>query len=114
MEKISLFELLSELNQKRETLEFAIKQMKKRGQAKAKAECNYRISLATGILKEREIGTPVTIISDVCRGNENIANLKMERDIADTLYDTCLQKIYQTKMEINIIENQMNAERKGL
>jgi hypothetical protein len=88
--------------------------MKKRGQAKAKAESLYRVELATQILKEREIGTPVTIINDICRGHKKIAKLKMERDIADILYDTCLQKIYQTKMEISIIENQMNAERKGL
>ena len=88
--------------------------MRKRGRNKAKAECEYRIALATKMLKERESGTPVTIINDICRGSKMIASLKMERDIADTLYDTCLQKIYQTKMEINIIENQMNAERKGL
>ncbi|MAG59239.1 hypothetical protein CMO96_00395 [Candidatus Woesebacteria bacterium] len=88
--------------------------MKKRGQAKAKAENDYRIALATQILKEREKGTPVTIINDICRGNKIIANLKMERDICESLYECCLQKIYQTKIELNIIENQMNAERKGL
>ena len=88
--------------------------MKKRGKAKAKAECDYRIALATQMLKEREGGTPVTIINDLCRGNKIIANLKMERDICESLYECCLQKIYQTKMELNIIENQMNAERKGL
>ncbi len=88
--------------------------MKKRGKAKAKAECDYRIALASQMLIEREDGTPVTIINDICRGNKKIAELKMQRDISETMYDTCLQKIYQTKMEISIIENQMNAERKGL
>ena len=88
--------------------------MKKRGKAKAKAECDYRIALASQMLIEREDGTPVTIINDICRGNKKIAGLKMQRDISETMYDTCLQKIYQTKMEISIIENQMNAERKGL
>lgn len=93
---------------------FAIEELKKRGINKAKAECDYRIALVGKMLKERENGTPVTIINDICRGTKEIATLKMERDVADVLYDTCLQKIYQTKMEINIIENQMNAERKGL
>ena len=92
----------------------AISEMKKAGISKAKAESEYRIALATKMLKERESGTPVTIINDICRGSKEIASLKMERDIAETLYDSCLQKIYQTKMEIGIIENQMNAERKGL
>jgi len=88
--------------------------MKRRGRSKAQAERDYRVSLAVEILKERDKNTPVTIINDICRGNRAIATLKMERDIADTLYDTCLQKIYQSKLEINIIENQMSAERKGL
>ena len=88
--------------------------MKKRGKAKAQAERNYRVELAKQMLIERDKGTPVTIINDICRGNRIIANFKMERDIADTLYDTCLQKIYQSKLEINVIENQMSAERKGL
>jgi len=88
--------------------------MKKRGKVKAQAERDYRVELAKQILIERGKGTPVTIINDICRGNKIIANLKMERDIADTLYDTCLQKIYQSKLEINVIENQMSAERKGL
>ena len=88
--------------------------MKKRGKVKAQAERDYRVELAKQMLIERDKGTPVTIINDICRGNRTIANFKMERDIADTLYDTCLQKIYQSKLEINIIENQMSAERKGL
>ena len=88
--------------------------MKKRGMSKAKAESEYRVALAKKMLIERKSGTPVTIINDICRGSKDIANKKMDRDVADVLYDTCLQKIYQTKMEIGIIENQMNAERKGL
>jgi len=64
-------------------------------------------------LIQRDAGMPVTIISDICRGKAEIAKLKFERDFAETLYETCLQKIYQCKIEMGIIEEQMRAERRG-
>jgi len=106
-------DLLSELNHNRWVLKEAISQLKLRGQKKAEAEKDYRIALAKEILLQREAGMPVTIIGDICRGKEEIALLKMERDISETLYDTAMQAIYQSKLEISIIENQMKAERKG-
>lgn len=66
------------------------------------------------MLKLRAEGIPVTILGDLCRGDEEIANLKMQRDIAETEHESALQKIYATKLNIGIIENQMNMERKGM
>lgn len=94
-------------------LNLAQSELKKRGINKAKAEAEYRTALAEKILIERDEGMPVTIINDVCRGDKRIAKLKMERDIAETLYETCLQAIYATKLEMNIINDMMMAERKG-
>jgi len=106
-------DLIIELQELRKTLNLAIEKLKERGYKKAKAEQNYRVALAKEILLQRDAGMPVTIISDICRGKEEIAKLKLERDIAETLYETALQKIYATKIELQIVENQLNAERKG-
>ena len=106
-------DLIIELQELRKTLNLAIEKLKERGYKKAQAEQNYRIALAKEILLQRDAGMPVTIISDICRGKEEIAKLKLERDIAETLYETALQKIYATKIELQIVENQLNAERKG-
>jgi len=110
---MSGFELTVELNDKRKTLDLAITELKKRGSKKAEKERNYRVELAKEILIQRNNGVPVTIINDICKGNESLADLRMERDIAKTLYETCMQKIYQCKLEISLIEKQMTAERKG-
>jgi len=107
-------DLINELNLHRGNLNLAIKELKTRGQAKAKAERDYRVALAKEMLKLRAEGTPVTIISDLCRGNEKIATLKMKRDIADSLYDSCYQAIYNYKLNIDIIQNQINATYKGV
>jgi len=106
-------DLIIQINKLRRTLNYAIAELRERGENKAKAEQNYRVALAKEILLQRDAGMPVTIISDICRGKEEIAKLKLERDIAETLYETALQKIYATKIELQIVENQLNAERKG-
>jgi len=106
-------DLLNELNRQRKTLDRAISALVTRGKEKAEAERNYRVALAKEILIQRDAGMPVTIISDVCRGKEEIADLKMKRDIAETMWETCLQKIYSCKINIGILEGLMEAERKG-
>ena len=107
-------DLINELNHHRQSLNYAIKELKERGNNKAKAERDYRVALAKKMLELREKGTPVTIISDLCRGDEEIARLKMERDIAESLYDSNMQFIYSTKLNIDIIVNQINNEIKGV
>ncbi len=102
-----------QMNALKNKLNQAIKELRKRGINKARAEAVYRAALAEQILIERDKGVPVTIINDVCRGNKKIAKLKMERDVAETLYETCMQAIYATKLEINIVMDLMKAERKG-
>lgn len=106
-------DLLNELTKQRKTLDRAIAALVSRGQEKAEAERDYRVALAKEILLQRDAGMPVTIISDICRGRADIADLKMKRDIAETMWETCLQKIYSCKINIGILEGMMAAERKG-
>lgn len=106
-------DLVNELNQYRHNLNKAIEELKKRGQVKAKAERDYRVELAKEILQLRAEGVPVTIINDLARGNEKIASLKMERDIAESLYESNMQYIYSCKINIDIVQKQIEAERKG-
>ena len=106
-------DLQMEMRQLRHDLAVAIKELKKRGQAKAQAEHDYRVALAKEMLIQRDAGMPVTILSDIVRGKPEIAKLKFERDFAETLYETNLQQIYKTKMEIGIVENEINAMRRG-
>lgn len=106
-------DLVNELNQYRHNLNKAIEELKKRGQVKAKAERDYRVELAKEILKLRAEGIPVTIINDLARGDEKIANLKMKRDIEESLYEANMQRIYECKINIDWLEQQISAERKG-
>lgn len=106
-------DLMIELKKQLKTLDQAIVALVDRGKEKAEAERDYRVALQKEILIQRDAGMPVTIIGDICRGKAEIADLKMKRDIADTMYDTCMQKIYSCKINIGILEGLMAAERKG-
>ena len=111
---MSGFELTAEFNKQRELLDVAIRELKRRGQVKAQAEHDYKVAQTKKMYLLREDGQPVTIISDLVKGDPEIADLRMKRDLGKTLYESNQQKIYQLKMEIGIIERQMDNERKGL
>lgn len=71
------------------------------------------MELAKEILIQRENKIPVTIISDICRGDKHIAKLKLERDIAEVMHESVLQRLYATKLELQILDNQYRMMMKG-
>jgi len=105
--------LLDEITQKREEITSAIQIMKKRGIDLAEREAEYKKALAKMILLEREKGIPVTIINDICRGDPKIAQVRLERDIAEVLYKTAHEKVLAVKVELHILENQFEMEWKN-
>ena len=94
-------------------LNAAQKEFSNRGRAWAAAERDYRVALAKKILTERDNGTPVSIISDVCRGSQEIADLKFKRDCAEVVYKSAMEAINSYKLQIKILENQIDREWKG-
>ena len=106
-------DLMIDLQGKIQLLDKALEQLKHRGRTCAESEQNYRMELAKKILLERDKGTPVTIISDICRGNEGIAKLKFMRDVAETTFKAALEAINVYKLQIKVLENQIDREYRG-
>ena len=52
----------------------------------------------------------VTLISLIIHGEKSVAELRLKRDIAKTIYETNLEHINATKLQIRIIENQISRE----
>ena len=73
-------------------------------------ERDYRIALAKKILEERTKGTPVTIISDLVRGDEEIAQLRFEKDIAQGLSESADHGINFYKLKLRTLESQYSKE----
>ena len=103
-------DLIQEIGAKSALLDTAIKQLGIRGRAYAQAEHDYRVAMRKTILEERAKGTPVTIISDVCRGDPEVAKLRLERDIAKTVYESAQEAINGFKLQIRILDSQIERE----
>ena len=106
-------DLFLELRDKQRILEKTLGEFGKRGRENANAEMEYRVALAEKILIERDKSTPVTIISDVCRGDRKIAKLKFDRDVAETMYDVAKESIQVQKRGLTILSEQLDREYKG-
>jgi hypothetical protein len=106
-------DLLKELNDKSGRLDKALGGLGKYGRAYAEYERDYRMALNKKIIEERTKGTPVTIISDICRGDSVVADLKYKRDCAETLYKSCLEGINVLKLQLKLLEEQISREYRG-
>lgn len=106
-------DLYIELQSKVAMLDRALSQMKNRGRAAAQAEEDYRVALAQKLLLEREKGVPATILSDICRGDRQIAKLKFERDVAQVTYKSAMEACNVYKLQIKVLENQIDREYRG-
>lgn len=81
-----------------------LESLRRTGQQYAENEAEYRKALRIAILEERAKGTPVTIISDICRGREDIADSKQLRDCAEALYKASGEAIMALKLRIKTID----------
>ena len=100
---VRLQQLMAELDQE-------IDAYSRAGCQLAENEAEYRQQLAIMILHERAKGTPVTVIGDICRGDENIAHLKLLRDSADVIYNASRERINALKLDIRVINDQIARE----
>lgn len=105
--------LYLELERRSALLDNALQEIGKRGEKYANAERDYRMALAKRILIARDNAVPVTIINDICRGDEKIANLKLERDCAEASYKAAIEACNVQKLQIKLLENQIEREYRG-
>lgn len=78
--------------------------LRRTGQQYAENEAEYRKALPIAILEERSKGTPVTVISDLCRGRPDIAEKKQLRDCAEALYKASSEAIMAIKLRIKTVD----------
>ena len=85
--------------------------MAKYGKEFAEAERDYKITLRQEALKLRaENNTPVTLIQQTVYGIKEVADKRMKRDIAETMYKTSQEYINTLKLRIRVLEGQLSRE----
>lgn len=80
------------------------------GRQLAEAESAYNILLRQKALAEKDAGVSVTFIDKFLKGDPEIAQKRKQRDIAEAWRDTLKEKIQSVKLQIRIIESQVERE----
>ena len=104
-------DLFNELTRKIQELNISIKKLRETGTDFAEAERDYKITLRQEALKLRaEKGMPVTLIQQVVYGVPEVAEKRFKRDVAEAIYNANQESINSTKLQIRVIESQLNRE----
>jgi len=103
-------DLYEELQSKTRQLDLSIKQLRKSGTDYAQAEKNYKILLRSECLKLRDDGMAIGMIDKTCYGIPSVAEARFKRDVAKTVYDANLEAINSIKLQLRLLEGQINRE----
>ena len=107
-------DLTNELQEKCRLLDNSIKMLRKTGSEYAKAYTDYRVALAKELLLLKNDGFAITLAGDIARGKPEIAHLKFEEISKEAIYRANLESINALKLEIKIIQEQINKEYGGI
>ena len=104
-------DLYKEKKKKIKELNISIKKLRETGTEYAEAERDYKITLRQEALKLRaEKGMPVTLIQQVVYGVPEVAEKRFKRDVKEAIYKANQESINSTKLQIRVIENQLQRE----
>lgn len=103
-------ELYLELQQKTKELDVSIRRLRISGTEFAERERDYKILLRTECLKLRDSGMAIGMIDKTCYGIPSVAEARFKRDVAETVYRANLEAIASIKLQLRLIENQLQRE----
>lgn len=103
-------DLYNELQSKIQKLEVSIKQLRKSGTSYAEAERDYKVLLRQEVLKLRDEGQAIGVITLICYGIPSVAEARFKRDVAETVYKANLEAINSIKLQLRLLENQIQRE----
>lgn len=102
--------MINKLNDLTYKMTQGIRLMGKYGRELAKTERDYKVELAKEVVRLREDGVPVTLIQLRVHGTGEVSNLRFKRDLAQALYDTSKENINVLKLQIRLLESQIDRE----
>ena len=110
---MSDFTLINELAELSAKLDEAVRYMAKYGRSYAQAEYDYKVELSQTALKLRAEDMPVTLIDKVIYGQKDVADKRLQRDIAEVMYKTSQENINKLKLQIRLVDAQVEREHRG-
>jgi hypothetical protein len=103
-------DLISQLNNKINELHSLTQMLGNYGERYANAEHDYKVEIAKEVMRLKEAGNAATLINLIVYGQKEVAQLRLKRDLADVMYQGCLEQINSAKLIIRVLENQIERE----
>ena len=103
-------DLFEELQAKTRQLDTSIRQLRKNGTEYAEAERDYKVLLRTECLRLRDEGMAIGMIQLTCYGIPSVAEARVRRDIAQVGYEANQEAIPAIKLQMRLIESQIQRE----
>ena len=103
-------DLWSELLEKQEELDKAIKDLREAGRNYAEADTAYRRMVAKETLRLKAKGMAVGLIEKVVFDDEQVLDALFQRDYTDTLVTASKEQINSLKLKIKTISEQLARE----
>lgn len=103
-------ELITELQSLFKEQDRLYEEWEQRVVATAEAERRYQTAMRKRALLEKDGGTPITFISSFIKGDEDIAELRKERDICEALEKISENKVTDIRKRIQVTDSQATRE----
>ena len=104
-------DIYNELQEKIIELNKCIEDTRNKGILYNNAEYEYKVKLRLEALNLKyEEDMPVTLINQVIYGVPEVAELRLKRDKAQTIYETAKEKVNILKLQIRILDSQLQRE----
>jgi hypothetical protein len=103
-------DLITERNRLMKELDTTADYLPTYGRRLAVAEREYKISLSRRTLELKQCGYPVSIIQDVTRGDQEVAELRFTRDTERELLKATYEKINVLKLQLRMIQEDIKIE----
>lgn len=88
----------------------ALSTFRENGIKYCEAERNYQMAKSKEIMRLKSEGYPITLIPQVVKGIEHIAELDLIRNIAEVVYKANQEALNVKKLELRVKEGEINRE----
>ena len=103
-------DLRNELDKQVELLQKSLEKLKETGSDYAERERKYKVILRQEVLKLRDEGVAIGVITLICYGIQRVADARFERDCAEAIYKANQEAINTYKLKIKLIAEQIGRE----
>lgn len=103
-------ELFLEAKEIEKQLNIALSTLRENGIKYCEAERQYQMAKSKEIMKLKQEGYPITLIPQVVKGIEKIAELDFERNKCEVVYKANLEAINIKKLELRVKESEIERE----